>query len=215
MWGVFRKHRAQRRRCAASPKQREEMRPQIGRRVAERARSEAELTEGHLTPDLFRVTGFFLEPRDWLPHLEAGRIGCARQAVVKANRRAIIQGECMAKRLQSAVSLMALALCSCAQPQPPTTSRPIRTLEQLIAELPPGGTKTTVVYASIDLSCGGKTYTVKTGTDGGICTVDTYPNSKNNTATCSDGTKGGGGANCTDGCVQSEGAGSCSVKNSR
>ena len=123
--------------------------------------------------------------------------------------------------MRSAFSLIALtiALGSCAQPPPPGPSRPIgpvRSLAELIATLPPGGTTTTgVAYASIDLSCGGKTYTIKTGTSGGKCDVTTYDNPKNNVAICQDGTSGGGAANCTDGCVSSEGAGSCSVKTTR
>ena len=86
--------------------------------------------------------------------------------------------------MRSTFSLIALtiALGSCAQPPPPGPSRPIgpvRSLAELIATLPPGGTTTTgVAYASIDLSCGGKTYTIKTGTDGGKCDVTTYPTRK-------------------------------------
>ena len=126
----------------------------------------------------------------------------------------------MTMRAQSAFSLLAaaIALGSCAQPEAPTTTRPIglnRSVAELVATLPPGGTTTGVSYASIDLSCGGKTYTIKTGTDGGRCDVTTYDNPKHNVAICQDGTKGGGGANCTDGCVSSEGTGSCSVKTTR
>jgi len=118
--------------------------------------------------------------------------------------------------IRQVLSLIAVVggLTSCAPSDPPANSRPVRSLAELMANIPPGGTPNKVAYASIDLSCGGKTYTVKTGTEGGSCSVTTYSNPKNNVAICSDGSKGGGGANCTDGCVSSEGAGSCSNKTS-
>ena len=121
-------------------------------------------------------------------------------------------------RLQPAFSLIGITaiLGACAQQPARTTPRPARTLAELMANLPPGGTTTTVVYASIDLSCGNKTYTVKTGTDGGSCSVTSYPgNPGAKTAICTDSGKGSGGANCSEGCSSSEGAGSCSVKTTR
>src|SRR5258705_273518 len=120
----------------------------------------------------------------------------------------------MTMRLLSTLPLITatIALCSCHPSGPPKKVGPNRSLAEFMKDIPPGGTPSKVAYASIDLSCGGKTYTVKTGTDGGNCSVSTYDNPKNNVAICSDGAKGGGGANCTDGCVSSEGAGSCTVK---
>lgn len=118
----------------------------------------------------------------------------------------------LSKALLPCVAI-AIALCGCKKPQEPTKSN--RPLAEFIKDIPPGGiTQPGVAYASIDLSCGGKTYTIKTGTDGGRCDVTTYDNPKQNVAICSDGGNGGG-ANCTDGCVSSEGKGSCSVKTTR
>lgn len=128
----------------------------------------------------------------------------------------------MMTRPQAAFPFIAVAaaLGSCTQAPPPGPSRPIginRSLAEVIANLPPGGTTTTVVYATIDLSCSnGKTYTVSTGTNGGRCDVHTYEDKpKSNHAICTDGGSGAGAANCTEGCVSSEGAGSCSVKPTR
>lgn len=114
-----------------------------------------------------------------------------------------------------ALAAVTMAFSACKKPQEATESRTDRPLAEFIKDIPPGGTPTKVAYASIDLSCGNKTYTIKTGTDGGRCDVTTYDNPKQNVAICQDGDKGGGGANCTDGCVSSEGTGSCSVKTTR
>ena len=69
------------------------------------------------------------------------------------------------------------------------------------------------VNATIDITCGGKRYTLSTGTNGGEC----YANFDQNRVTggaCRDnsgGANGSGGAlvNCGNGCLMSYGAGSC------
>jgi hypothetical protein len=62
--------------------------------------------------------------------------------------------------------------------------------------------------ASIDLVCGGKTFTLSTGNDKGSCSV----NESGTGAACADGYGGGAKASCDKGCVSSSGAGSCSTK---
>jgi hypothetical protein len=76
-----------------------------------------------------------------------------------------------------------------------------------VGGVPAGGG---AVYATTTLKCGNTQYEVSTGTKGGNCTHGTDAAGKPN-VTCGDGgntTK----ANCTTGCGDSEGAGSCTVK---
>ena len=62
------------------------------------------------------------------------------------------------------------------------------------------------IGASLDLKCGGTTYTVSTGDNKGQC--KTGPGAQN--ATCGDG--GTAEASCASGCISSSGSGSCTVK---
>ena len=71
----------------------------------------------------------------------------------------------------------------------------------------PRGAETGVIYASFDVECGDKTYTVGTGTNKGECQK------------CSDGKCGyckdrGNEArvSCESGCVETKGSGTCSLK---
>ncbi len=69
----------------------------------------------------------------------------------------------------------------------------------------------TSVPATISLDCGGKKYTVSTGTNKGNC--ETAIDGKS--ATCNDGGYPSGNtsqASCASGCIQSTGAGSCTMK---
>jgi hypothetical protein len=69
------------------------------------------------------------------------------------------------------------------------------------------GGQTGVAYASIDLTCGDKTYTVSTGNKQGEC----QSGGAGNNAICTDnGNKAE--VNCTAGCKSSHGSGSCTVK---
>jgi hypothetical protein len=70
--------------------------------------------------------------------------------------------------------------------------------------VPPG--EPTAVFASIDLSCGGKTYTVGTGTNKGEC------QSSGQNAVCGDGRGNAAEVSCASGCIKTSGAGSCSIK---
>src|SRR5690606_30669088 len=71
-----------------------------------------------------------------------------------------------------------------------------------------------VAYATISVKCGGDTYTVSTGTNSGKCETTEGPGGHG--AACT----GGGGRHgasmvCTNGvgrCLETEGAGSCTVK---
>jgi|SRR5215467_3640467 len=65
-----------------------------------------------------------------------------------------------------------------------------------------------VAYASIDLSCGDKTYTVSTGNKQGEC----QSGGTGNNALCDDGHGNKAEVNCSTGCKSSFGSGSCSVK---
>lgn len=67
----------------------------------------------------------------------------------------------------------------------------------------------TVIGASIDLKCGDTTYTVSTGNSQGNCSTGSTPAQN---ATCSDGKGNGAEVSCGHGCMNSSGAGSCSVK---
>jgi len=66
-----------------------------------------------------------------------------------------------------------------------------------------GGTKT--AYASLDLNCGGTTYTVSTGTSGGEC------KSSGQNAVCGDGGNTTE-VSCASGCIDANGSASCSIK---
>jgi len=68
------------------------------------------------------------------------------------------------------------------------------------------GGKTGVIYASIDLSCGDKTYTVSTGNKNGEC------KSSGQNAVCGDSAGNSTEVSCASGCINSSGSASCSVK---
>lgn len=72
-----------------------------------------------------------------------------------------------------------------------------------------GGTGggTGVVFASISLVCGNKTYTVSTGNKGGEC----KSGGNGNNAICDDGHGNGAEVLCSSGCTSSSGSGSCTV----
>ena len=63
-----------------------------------------------------------------------------------------------------------------------------------------------VIYASIDLSCGDKTYTVSTGNNKGEC------KSSGQNAVCADNAGNSTEVSCASGCINSKGSASCSVK---
>lgn len=60
--------------------------------------------------------------------------------------------------------------------------------------------------ATIDLSCGDKTYTVSTGTNGGEC------QSSGQNAVCGDGSTNKTEVSCASGCINAHGSASCQVK---
>lgn len=64
----------------------------------------------------------------------------------------------------------------------------------------------TPVYATIDLSCGDKTYTVSTGNNKGEC------KSSGQNAVCGDTSGNSTEVSCASGCINSSGSASCSVK---
>jgi hypothetical protein len=72
----------------------------------------------------------------------------------------------------------------------------------------PGLGGTGVAYASIDLVCGSKTYTVGTGNSHGEC----KSGGNGNNAICDDGHGNGAEVTCSSGCGSSSGSGSCSAK---
>ena len=63
-----------------------------------------------------------------------------------------------------------------------------------------------VVFATIDLSCGDKTYTVSTGNNKGEC------KSSGQNAVCGDSTGNSTEVSCASGCINSNGSASCSIK---
>jgi len=68
------------------------------------------------------------------------------------------------------------------------------------------GGKTGFAYASIDLSCGDKTYTVSTGNNKGEC------KSSGQNAVCGDTSGNTTEVSCASGCINSNGSATCSVK---
>jgi len=64
----------------------------------------------------------------------------------------------------------------------------------------------TPVYATIDLSCGDKTYTVSTGNNKGEC------KSSGQNAVCGDTGGNSTEVSCASGCINSSGSASCQVK---
>ncbi|MBX6324235.1 MAG: hypothetical protein IRY94_20675, partial [Rhodospirillaceae bacterium] len=73
-----------------------------------------------------------------------------------------------------------------------------------------GGGGSTVVYAAIDLKCGDSTITVSTGNKKGSCGQTTVGGA--DYTKCSDGKGNYAYANCAEGCTQSGGSGSCTMK---
>ena len=71
-----------------------------------------------------------------------------------------------------------------------------------------GGGQTGVAYASVDVTCGEKTYTVSTGNNKGEC----KSNGNGNSAVCDDGKGNSSEVFCSTGCGSAKGSGSCSVK---
>jgi hypothetical protein len=75
----------------------------------------------------------------------------------------------------------------------------------------PGGGGTGVappIFASVDLVCGGKTYTVSTGNKSGECKTG----GNGNNAICDDGHGNGAEVLCSSGCKSANGSGSCTAK---
>jgi hypothetical protein len=72
----------------------------------------------------------------------------------------------------------------------------------------PGDGRTGVSYASVDLVCGGKTYTVSTGNKSGECKTG----GNGNNGLCDDGHGNSAEVNCSSGCSSAKGSGSCAVK---
>ena len=64
----------------------------------------------------------------------------------------------------------------------------------------------TTVYATIDLSCGDKTYTVSTGNNKGEC------KSSGQNAVCGDNSGNSTEVSCASGCINAKGSASCTVK---
>ena len=62
------------------------------------------------------------------------------------------------------------------------------------------------VYATIDLSCGDKTYTVSTGNNKGEC------QSSGQNAVCGDSGGNSTEVSCASGCMNAKGSASCTVK---
>jgi hypothetical protein len=73
-----------------------------------------------------------------------------------------------------------------------------------------GGGTGPAVFASVDLVCGGSTYTVSTGNGNKGAECKTGGNGNN--AICDDGQGNGAEVNCSSGCSSSKGSGSCKVK---
>ena len=72
----------------------------------------------------------------------------------------------------------------------------------------PGDGGTGVSYASVDLVCGSRTYTVSTGNKSGDCKTG----GNGNNAICDDGHGNGAEINCSSGCASAKGSGSCTAK---
>jgi hypothetical protein len=66
-----------------------------------------------------------------------------------------------------------------------------------------------VPAASIDLKCGDTKYTVSTGNTQGECQTGSTPAQN---AVCSDGKGNSSEVSCGHGCMNSKGAGSCTIK---
>ena len=65
------------------------------------------------------------------------------------------------------------------------------------------------VQALLDVRCGGDTYTISTGTDGGACTATPPGTNGGGGGTCDDGQGNTANVSCDTGCVSSTGSGSC------
>jgi hypothetical protein len=78
----------------------------------------------------------------------------------------------------------------------------------LVVVFPGQGGDTGVYYASIDLVCGNRTYTVSTGNKSGECKTG----GNGNNAVCGDGHGNAAEVNCFSGCSSSNGSGSCTAK---
>jgi hypothetical protein len=74
-----------------------------------------------------------------------------------------------------------------------------------------GGGQTGVAYASVDVTCGDKTYSVSTGNNKGEC----KSNGNGNSAVCDDGKGNSSEVFCSTGCGSAKGSGSCSVKTAK
>ena len=72
----------------------------------------------------------------------------------------------------------------------------------------------TVVYATTSVKCGNTVYEVSTGTSGGACEVNRFPGQPTQGANCTDGGNAAE-ANCTTGCGNATGAGSCTIKSAQ
>jgi hypothetical protein len=97
----------------------------------------------------------------------------------------------------------------------PLASLAVALLVGLVVGFPIGwcvGTQTGVAYASIDLVCGDKTFTVTTGTKGGHCKTTPSPQGTPQIATCEDGDNTAQASCAYGGCVETAGAGDCKKK---
>jgi len=75
----------------------------------------------------------------------------------------------------------------------------------------PTGAETGVIYASIDVECGDKTYTVGTGSKKGAC----EKGSDGKSGICNDTAGNEAQATCDNGCIATKGSGFCSVKSKK
>jgi hypothetical protein len=75
----------------------------------------------------------------------------------------------------------------------------------------PGTVETGVIYASIDVECGDKTYTVGTGSKKGEC----QKGSDRKSGICADIAGNEAQVTCENGCITTKGSGSCSLKSKR
>jgi hypothetical protein len=131
----------------------------------------------------------------------------------------------MKNPLAVATLLYAMAATATAQtftPAPSATKRgePSNTpfeVAQIEVRVPDGGVVvvspgqgggTGVSQATVDLVCGGNTYTVSTGNKSGECKTG----GNGNNGICDDGRGNSAEVNCSSGCASAKGSGSCTVK---
>jgi hypothetical protein len=69
-------------------------------------------------------------------------------------------------------------------------------------------TPTTPIFATLDLNCGDRTYTVSTGNNKGEC--QSSGTGKN--AVCGDNSGNSAEVSCASGCLNAKGSGSCKLK---